>query len=114
MNIGQIAGIAKSKKDKDYALTASGLALFPRTGMEPKQGQFAIYNEQVFTQDQEGKPLTVPTKINVISSLWNKKADAINALAEAKLIDVEVELTVKRATKKLEKDFSLDAVAETA
>lgn len=115
MKLGMIHSVGVSKKGKSYGTLASGAIVFPRTkdGVVTK-GKWVIYSETFQTQDAEGKDLDTPVPVNVIASDWDNKNEAIKAFAEPQLLDAEVAAFIGKETRRISKEFSLEAAAETA
>lgn len=114
MKIGQVASVGVSKNNKPYGRLANGTAIFGNKDLVLKAGAYVIYNETFQTQDAEGKELENPIPVNVVASIWATKTEAIAAKVEDRLLAIEEDAYVAQATKKLEKEFSLDNIATTA
>lgn len=122
MSNGKLVRIAETGvaagSGRNYAMSLTGEAMFGRTKeMEFKKGQYAYVIERLQTKTfaEDGETLVdlaVPVTQKIMTSVFDNKAEAIEAVAETGLLAVEVAAEVVKGAKVL--NLSDAAIAELA
>lgn len=127
----KIAETGESPNGTKYAISLTGVAMFPRTKeLDFKKGQYAYVIERKQTKsylmdekgervkDEAGKDKLIDLSAdqvvtqNIMTAIFDSKADAVEAVAETGLLGAEVAAAVVKGAKEL--NLSDATVAELA